>query len=336
MEPPWAVVVDRNPASRTLMSEVLEQHGFSVRRVDDPWQTLDTPATRSASLVSLAFESTQDRLDSLIERLAQLEPRPLIVGVGDPGSTLSTELASELYDLVPAPIGRAALERMVRRCKTRLALVKRLERLQEELKHRHGFSGFVGRGDAMRRVRSELERLSVTDDPVWISGEPGTGKESAARQLHATSPRRESEFVPIDCTELSRVADVLPTSGEFPRGEGGTLYLAELPALRPDLQEELLRTVGMLRARGIRAPRGVRLVVGSRLDPTRAGSEGRLLPELQRQLSTHAIAIPPLRERREEIVLLADHFLSQICEINRLRRIHLGHETIARLESYPW
>jgi two-component system response regulator AtoC len=183
----------------------------------------------------------------------------------------------------------------------------------------------------MERVRARIGSLARGDDGVWIVGEPGSGKELTARLLHASADG-EGEFVLVNCAELRKVEPLVEGKGALDRAQGGTLYLENLPELRLDLQEDLEREI---RRRETGRPR-VRYIVGSREDAASAAAEGRLLEGLRERASKATIVLPPLRDRREDIAVLANHFVVAICEINHLTPIRISSEALSVLDRYDW
>lgn len=184
----------------------------------------------------------------------------------------------------------------------------------------HGTAELVARSLAMREVQRQVELVRDSSTPVLITGERGTGKEFVARTIHRTGNRRREPFVQVDCGSvphevLAKLVFGAQEPGRYELAGGGTLYLEDVGALPQDLQERLLRAllegnverVGTKRLASVRA----RLIVSSRDDLRNVVRDGRFREDLFRRLSLFPIALPPLRQRREDVPALAQVFLER-------------------------
>ena len=221
---------------------------------------------------------------------------------------------------------------------------------------RSRLAAMVGRGPAMRALYELIERVADSGAPVLVRGESGTGKELVARALHFEGPRREGPFVPVNCTALppalleselfghvrgSFTGATAPRRGLFVEADGGTLFLDEIGDMSPDLQAKLLRVLegGEVRAVGADAARrvDVRLVAATHQDLERRIREGRFREDLFYRLNVIPLRVPPLRERREDIPLLVEHFVAQARQRNpRSRVTQLAPEAVAALARMSW
>lgn len=337
MESPVALVVDRDPAVRSLINDVFEERGFLALGAENVTDARDKLGSHPVSLMLIDLESLGAGADELIEHAQQLRPQPLVVGVGIAGESgdLAEAVRARFYDVAPKPIERARVDRLCRRSLAQLETLSRLRRLQNDLQSREGYQGIVGRSESMERVRSRVASLAWTGDGVWIVGEHGTGKELAARVLHA-SVDGDSEFVVVNCAELRSLAPLVDEGAALQRAEGGTLYLESLPELRLDFQEDLQREIGLREVNGKSKDRAIRYIVGSREDAARASADGRLAHGLQEKLARATVQLPALRDRREDVALLANHFIIAICEINHLPAIRISPDALSFLERYDW
>jgi two-component system, NtrC family, response regulator HydG len=202
--------------------------------------------------------------------------------------------------------------------------------LQKQLNEKFGFEGVIGISSAMNSVVTRLRQIAPTSASVLITGESGTGKELAAKALHINSPRKNKPFVPLNCAELSE--NVLESElfghvkgaftgadrdriGRFQYANGGTLFLDEIGDMPIAIQVKLLRVLesGEIVRVGTNEPIkvNVRLISATHRDLTDAIGEGKFRQDLYHRLKVVSVKLPPLRERREDIPLLIEHFLKE-------------------------
>jgi two-component system, NtrC family, response regulator HydG len=202
--------------------------------------------------------------------------------------------------------------------------------LQKQLNEKFGFEGVIGNSSAMNTVVAKLRQIAPTSASVLITGESGTGKELAAKALHINSPRKNKPFVPLNCAELSE--NVLESElfghvkgaftgadrdriGRFQYANGGTLFLDEIGDMPISIQVKLLRVLesGEIVRVGTNEPIkvNVRLISATHRDLTDAIAEGKFRQDLYHRLKVVSVKLPPLRERREDIPLLIEHFLKE-------------------------
>lgn len=211
------------------------------------------------------------------------------------------------------------------------------------------FGEMLGRTPIMRALFAKLHRAAASDVTVLLEGESGTGKELAARALHEYSPRKEGPFVVVDCGALPRTlieselfghergaftGATHSRQGAFEQADGGTLFLDEVGELELDLQPRLLRAIEsgeIKRLGGTHTQRvEIRVVAGTNRHLQRCVAEGDFREDLFYRLAVIQLILPPLRERREDIPLLVQHF------VDKLSGHRISNETMERLVSRPW
>jgi PAS domain S-box-containing protein len=229
------------------------------------------------------------------------------------------------------------------------------EYLRAELRELGRSGEIIGRGESLGRALHDLQQVAPTDTTVLILGETGTGKELFARAIHAQSPRRDKPLVKVNCAAIpatlieseffghERGAFTGATSkreGRFALADGGTLFLDEIGELPYELQGKLLRVlqegefepVGSSRTRKV----DVRVVAATNRDLQRSTSEGKFREDLYYRLSVFPITVPPLRERGDDVVLLAEAFAGQLTARMGRRLERLTPAMAARLKAYAW
>jgi len=215
--------------------------------------------------------------------------------------------------------------------------------------------GIIGRSPKLQAVLAQIQKIARSDANVCIHGESGTGKELLARAIHAHSPRSRSPFVTVDCTAIPEglveshlfghvrgayTGAVEGRQGVFALARAGSVFLDELCELSPPLQAKFLRVIQhreFVPVGGSRTVRcDVRLITATNRDPAREVEQGRFREDLYYRIAVVVLHIPPLRERREDIPLLADHFLHTFAHRHGKRVLGLHPEAMARLVEAPW
>jgi Nif-specific regulatory protein len=227
--------------------------------------------------------------------------------------------------------------------------------LKRELQQKYDFRNIVGTSKEMRDVYEQVAQVAHTNTTVLIRGESGTGKELVAHAIHYNSPRSSKPFVKVNCAALPEslieselfghekgafTGAVARKRGRFELAEGGTLFLDEIGDLSPAMQVKLLR---VLQEREFERVGGtetlkvnVRLIAATNVDLEQAVSDGRFRSDLYYRLNVFSIYLPPLRERKTDILLLADHFLDKYGGQNGKRIKRISTPAIDMLMSYHW
>ncbi len=218
-----------------------------------------------------------------------------------------------------------------------------------------GFHGYVGRHPSMQRLYDLLATAGPSDSAVLIQGETGSGKGIAAQAIHEMSPRRKRPFVRVSCTALSEslleselfghvrgafTGAVAGRAGRFEAADGGTLFLDEIGDVSPRVQTKLLRVLEELEFERVGSNRpiqvDIRVVAATHRDLRAMCDEGSFRPDLYYRLAVFPIRIPPLRERREDIPLLASHFLRRIRGSGSSAEVGIEPEALELLLRYSW
>ena len=220
---------------------------------------------------------------------------------------------------------------------------------------RHAFPGLIGESPTLLRALHVLDRVADTDLPVLLTGESGTGKEVAARALHQGGPRRRGEFVAVN---VAAIADGLLESelfghvkgaftgadrdrpGLLRQAAGGTLFLDEVTEMDLDLQAKLLRALEQRQVRPVGSERefgiDVRVIAATNRPVQQAIAERRFREDLYFRLAVITVQLPPLRERRDDVVLIAEHYLQQLAREQGTVPPPLGPALVAALRARPW
>jgi DNA-binding NtrC family response regulator len=256
-------------------------------------------------------------------------PVVLMTAFGDVDTAVDA-LRAGAFDFITKPISFDHLASVIARAVTRRALVPAMVRLEDPTVPDGARDGLIGSSPALRSVRERIARVAGTHATVLITGESGTGKELVARAVHRGSPRRDGPFVALSCAAMPHelleaelfgyrrgafTGAAQSRDGLFQRAHGGTLFLDEIGDMPLALQPKLLRVLEERRVRPLGAsqeiPLDVRIVAATNRDLDGAVRSGQFREDLLFRLNVHHIQLPPLRERGEDVLELARHFLAQ-------------------------
>ncbi|MBI2114686.1 MAG: sigma-54-dependent Fis family transcriptional regulator, partial [candidate division NC10 bacterium] len=258
------------------------------------------------------------------------------------------------YDYVTKPFALEEISLLVRKALEDRRLREENRRLREEVAGRYRLHNLLGASPAMQAIFALIRQAAPSDANVLITGESGTGKELVAKALHYNSPRAERPFVPVNCAAVPAslleselfghvkgafTGAVAARRGLFREAEGGTLFLDEIGDMAPELQAKLLRVIEDRAVRPVGSdeavPVDLRLVAATNKDLPTTIQEGQFREDLYYRLAVIPIHIPPLRERREDIPLLAEHFLRGSAASGKAIR-GLTPAAMAALLRHPW
>jgi two-component system response regulator AtoC len=348
------LVVDDEPKMRRLLELALLGMGHAVVQAGDGAEALELLAGDACDLV--LTDMRMPRLDGLglLRGMREGGLETPVVVLTAHGTVKSAVEAMKLgaVDYILRPFEMATVELAVTRALA-LGEVQRENRfLRDEVGR--GWGEFIGQGEAMRRLYDLIHQVAPASANVFVVGETGTGKELVARAIHQESGRG-GLFVPFNCAAIP--AELLESelfgihkgaftgadrdrTGRFEASSGGTVFLDEVTEMPLALQGKLLRVLqeGTVERLGSHVPIALdlRVVAATNRDPQRAVEEGQLRADLYYRLNVVRIEVPPLRERREDIPLLAEHFLARFSRELGRRPPRLSTQTLERLRDHAW
>ena len=352
---PKALVVDDDQDTRDALSERLTADGFDVVSADAFEAASRELTAQPFDLVVLDLELPGGDGLQLFELSKSNSVADVVFITGH--GTLATAVEAfrgGAADYLTKPVDLERLDQIVRSVLRRLAMAGQITALRGELRKLGRFGSLVGAAESMQKVYSLIEQVAPTDATVLIMGETGTGKDVVAQTLHTLSTRASREFVPINCGAISPTlieselfghergaftgAERL-RRGVFEKAGGGTLFLDEITEMSTELQVRLLRVLEsrtLTRVGGEQAiTTDVRLIAATNRDPRQAVTQGTLREDLLYRLLVFPIELPPLRERGDDIELLARHFLEiQNQEANR--HVKLTDAALDALRRHNW
>jgi len=330
MEPAHVLVVDDEKHILMVVKEALTHFGYRVTTAASGAEAL--AAVRSelfdAAITDIRMPDMSG-LDLLREIKRQDESIEVIVMTGYPTIASAVEALKEgAYDYLSKPLILDELEHVMQRVMERRFLRGEVHSLRTRLGEELTLNELIGASPAMERVKDVIGKVAVTDSPVLIEGESGTGKELVAAAIHRLSSRAKGAFIPVNCSAIppdlleseffghvrgAFSGAVSDTLGLFRGANEGTIFLDEIAELPPALQVKLLRVLQEMQVRPVGSTRAypvdVRVIAATNRNLEKAMTEGEFRQDLFYRLNVIRITLPPLRERREDIPGLVNHFL---------------------------
>ncbi|OGN49998.1 MAG: sigma-54-dependent Fis family transcriptional regulator, partial [Caulobacterales bacterium RIFOXYB1_FULL_67_16] len=352
------LVVDDDPTQRRLLQAVLERDGHAVVHAASGGEAIDR-MTRGGGADVILLDMIMPEMSGL-ECLAELRSAgvttPVIVLTANGGiDTVVKAMQAGAQDFFVKPVGPERLLVGVRNALKLEQLTTEVGRLTKRVQGRASFDDIIGDSAPMRMVKALGARAAKSSIPVLITGESGVGKEVIARALHGAGDRAGKPFVAVNCGALpANLAESIlfghekgaftgavdKTLGKFREADGGTLFLDEIGELPLDLQVKLLRALqeGEIDPVGGKRPVkiDVRIVSATNRDPAQQVRDGAFREDLFYRLNVFPIEAPSLRDRREDIPALIDHFIARFNAEEGRRIAGCAPETLAMLQAYDW
>ncbi|MCX8072577.1 MAG: sigma-54 dependent transcriptional regulator [Candidatus Binatia bacterium] len=351
------LIVDDDPLIRRQLQHLCEQQGYPADVAQDGSEALTRLQERSYSLVLLDLMMPGRDGVSLLTELRQRWPRVDVVIVTAHGSVRGAVEAMRrgATDYLTKPFSPEELSLAIRRVFDRRQLLEEIQVLKDRLAERYRFANMVSRNARMRELFRLISSLANADVTVLITGESGTGKELVARALHEQGKRREGPFVAINCAAIPEnlleselfgyekgafTGAYTSRAGKIEAAHGGTLFLDEVESIPLAMQSKLLR---VLEGRSIerlgsneRIHVDMRVVAASNEDLTECVASGRMREDFYYRIAVVPIQLPALRERREDIPLLAAEFLQQHPLAVEKGIDCIAEDAMVALMAYPW
>jgi two-component system, NtrC family, nitrogen regulation response regulator NtrX len=349
------LIVDDEADIRMLIGGVLRDEGYATRDAADSSEALAAMQARQPTLVILDIWLQGSEFDGIeiLRRLRTEMPSVPVVMISGHGTIETAVEAIKIgaYDFIEKPFKADRLLLVV----ARAIEAAQLRRENAELRLRAGGGlDLVGASPAINQLRQQIERVAPTGSRVLISGAPGSGKEVVGRLLHGRSRRTDGPFVAVNCATMrperleielfgceAGVDGGMPRKvGTFERAHGGTLFLDEVADMPLEtqgkivraLQEQTFERVGGSR----RVEVDVRVVAATNRELAAEIAAGRFREDLFYRLNVVPLKVPPLRERREDIPLLARHFMARGAAAARIEAREFGEDALAALQAYSW
>ncbi len=351
------LVVDDDAVARELLADALKKEGYDVEAFANGADVISRGKQGKIDLVLTDIRMGAVDGLTVLREFKQFSPDTSIVLLTAFGSLEGAieGIKQGAFDYLAKPFRKEEIKLVVQRALDHCRLVRENARFREELKGKDEWSPLVGSSPAMLDVYKLVARVSESKSTVLLQGESGTGKELIARAIHANSPRRDKPFIPVNCGALpdallesemfghekgAFTGAVGMKAGLFEAANGGTLFLDEIGELGMALQVKLLRVMQDHEVRRVgstaSAKVDVRIIAATNRDLEQFVKDGKFRDDLYYRLAVVKITLPSLIDRKEDIPMLAHHFLQKCAAGGPLAVRGFLPETIALLKQYRW
>ena len=350
------LVVDADPAVRSACAEIAASLGYAVDATGDLGQARTLLRGRAADIVLVNLPRGTNHGLELITEVKTLHPDTSVIAMTSSGSvsTAVEAMRCGASDYLTKPFAMDELSGVLDRAASNRVAESGTRRLRERLRLTEGLGAMIGRSPEMEKLYRILSKVSQSAHPVLILGESGTGKELVARTIHAYGPNAQKPFLPVDCGSLvpslmeselfgyvkgAFTGAVRSKDGLLVAAEGGTVFLDEIGELSLDLQAKLLRALQEREVRPVgathRVPIRARILAATNRDLAAMVEKGGFRKDLFYRINVVNLRLPALRDRREDIPLLAAHFLARVGR-DRHARYTFSDEALRVMMEYSW
>ena len=357
ISPAKILIVDDDREMCQLLVDLLGEEGYIVETVHDGRSAVEKYRTDSFDLTITDLMMPRMKGTELVRQLREIDVHALVLLITAFGTIESAvdAMHAGAFHYVTKPFRTDEILLQVKRALEQRSLQGEVERLRKEVQGRYRFENIIGKSAKMREIFEIIAHISDLPANVLILGESGTGKELIARAIHRHSARSERPFVPLNCAAIpetlleselfGHVRGAFTDArkdrrGLFQEANGGVLFLDEISEIPLNLQAKLLRIIEDKEVRPLGANQSekvdARLVSACNRDLEQLVQEGRFRQDLYYRLNVIRIALPPLRQRPEDIPMLVDHFMRKFADQANRKIEGIEQDALAALMNYRW
>lgn len=351
------LVVDDDKAFRIATKTLLEDEGYSVLVASSPEEALEILASRECDLLLSDLVMGKVTGIDLLKQLRAKKPELPVIMITGFGSieTAVDAMRQGATDYLTKPANNRELVIKIQRALDARKRDRELIALREELRNTYSFGQMISRSPAMKMIIKQVQQVADTDVTVLVQGESGTGKELVAKALHFNSRRKDSPFIIVNCSAIPEnlleselfgyekgafTGAAKQRTGKFEEAHTGTLFLDEIGDVATSVQTKLLRVLQEKTFDRVGGNKSItvdtRIIAATNRNLEFMVREGDFREDLFYRLNVFPITLPPLRERLEDIPLLAEHFLRRHEELAGGRVMHIAQKLMSDMMRYGW
>ncbi|MGR3293665.1 MAG: sigma-54-dependent transcriptional regulator [Candidatus Scalindua sp.] len=351
------LIVDDEKAARFGMKLALEKDGYKVMEASDGIGAFEVIKANNPSLIFLDINMPKINGIQVLEEINQMEDPPMIVMVTAYGSerVAVDAMKKGAYDYIAKPYEIDELRLIAKHAFEKLALEEENARLRSEIDRLESMGEIIGKSREMKDVYNKIDKVGPTDVTVLIQGESGSGKELVAKEIHKKSSRKNNPMIIMNCAALPETlieselfghekgaftGAVERRLGKFELADKGTIFLDEIGDMSPNTQAKVLR---ILQEQSFERLGGtetlcvdVRLISATHKNLLKGIKEGNFREDLYYRLKVVEILLPPLRNRREDIIILTDRFIQYFSKKHKKNVKSISNEAVKYFTKYSW
>tara|TARA_B110000503_G_C7146390_1_gene413181 strand:+ start:394 stop:1560 length:1167 start_codon:yes stop_codon:yes gene_type:complete len=350
------LVVDDDRPIRSTLKEILEFEKFKVEDAEDGQMAIDKIQKNNYDLILCDIKMPKMDGIEVLQKIQELKPEIPVVMISGHGDIETAVGAIKLgaFDFIAKPLDLNRLLVTVRNALDRNELVEETKQLRKKV-YKSKLNDIIGESEPIMAVKAMIEKVAPTDARVLITGSNGTGKELVARNLHQNSARKKAPFIEVNCAAIPSelieselfghekgafTSAVKQKKGNFEQAEGGTLFLDEIGDMSASAQAKVLRALQENRIRRVGGEKdikvNVRILAATNKDLKKEIAEGNFREDLYHRLSVILIDVPSLNERRTDIPMLVDFFLSKVCAEQGMPEKKISAGAVKALQACDW
>ncbi|MBA3014759.1 MAG: sigma-54-dependent Fis family transcriptional regulator [Desulfobulbaceae bacterium] len=351
------LIVDDEPNYQIVLGEFLKDEGFETMTADNGQQALDLVKNNDINLVITDMQMPGMDGFALLQAIKEFSGTIPVIMITAYGEVEKAVRAMQLgaFNYLTKPFNTEELLACANKAIEHYSLAQENQRLQKEISKRYRFDQLIGKNKSMLQLYNLIERVAPTQSTVLITGESGTGKELVARAIHYNSTRNTAPFISVNCAALPEAlleseffghergaftGAVAMRKGKFEAADTGTIFLDEIGDMPLSLQAKLLRVIQEKTFERIGANKtiqvDVRIVAATNKDLKDEVAQGTFREDLYYRLNVIHLPLPPLRERQDDIPILAEHFVRKYASQSGRPNLTIAQQTLRFLTTLPW
>lgn len=351
------LIVDDTESVRSIFNEFLMKNGHDTTQAESGEKALALIQKDIFDIALVDLKMGEMGGLDLLKTIKNISSDTEVIVITGHGTIDAAVESMRLgaYDFITKPVNMKELILNVEKAIEKNRLLSDIKALRTQVKHKYRFGDLIGNTASMLSVFELIKRVSQVDSTVLITGESGTGKDLVAQAIHSNSPRYNKPLVPVNCAAIPEeiqeselfgyIKGAFTDANEdreglFESANGGTVFLDEIADASPSIQAKLLRFLedGEIRRVGANKPihTNVRIIAATSKDLFEAINNGIFRDDLYYRINVIGIHLPPLRERKEDIPILAQHFIQKYSQNSNKLMHHISHDALSIMMEYNW